>query len=915
MLYEVMKNEQPYDRIPNFSAADALRLTGIGRNEFIDIMNKCRSKKIMWKLNKSIVKELLPTQPVDFPIEPWWGVCLVNFTLEEFRKLTEEEMSTIDKICKEEANSFVLFDPEIIRGLYRRGLVYFDVPVYPDDRLKVSKLQGFVSNREQSYEDPTEEILYALFVVSSEHATVAELATTLQADLRHLQAAASIACRLGWAIKVIDPAAVLQESSMPGSPNSLINDDDDGASLTSLGGENPLSRGNSDFQADAGSGDILKVASSSARVAFIVDANITSYLMMGSLSPGLKSHAVTLYEAGKLDDASVAELCKDLLTLEGTKFEGELQEFANHAFSLRCALECLRSGGLNTDTSAEDVVDLIDLHSSTGDFANGENLQKGTIELNGLEEVQSNGSGCQDLHLRLSESRISQTAIQPFLSSEPLPEFSTVAENSSVYSPDQLTKEEHGFNQEATSVSSIETTASVKNRVKRKRKYRVDVLRCESLAGLAPATLNRLFRRDYDIIVSMVPLPSSPSTILLGGASHINFGPPSYAALTPWLKVFLYMAAGSGPLSIVLMKGQRLRILPPPLAGCEKALMWAWDGSTVGGLGGKFDGTLVNGSILLHCLNSLLRYSAVLVQPLLKVDLNQSGMPITKDIPLPLINLDGSYAKEIGLGNEEITQLNSTLTNLAKELQLWTIGYIRVIRVHKMDVYDNFSPKITRYEWVPLSLEFGIPLFSPELCRTICNRVTQSQLLQAYSLSEHREAMQKLRKRLHEFCAEYHATGPIAKRIYAREQTQDASPQLTSYASGRWNSIIEPPAPSTPGTENKPDISKYFEWHSQHSEIINFNGVKLRSYSLAPVYEPGTRSSEGSTSLDATSGTKPDNSDDYHSNDVILPGVNLLFDGSSLHPFDISTCLQARLPVSLIAEAYTASVSLQTRRK
>lgn len=36
--------ENPYDSIPNFSAADALRLTGIGRNEFIDIMNKCRSK-------------------------------------------------------------------------------------------------------------------------------------------------------------------------------------------------------------------------------------------------------------------------------------------------------------------------------------------------------------------------------------------------------------------------------------------------------------------------------------------------------------------------------------------------------------------------------------------------------------------------------------------------------------------------------------------------------------------------------------------------------------------------------------------------------------------------------------------------------------------------------------------------------
>lgn len=45
--------EQPYDSIPNFSAADALRLTGVGRNEFIDIMNKCRSKVL-----NEIVKDI-----------------------------------------------------------------------------------------------------------------------------------------------------------------------------------------------------------------------------------------------------------------------------------------------------------------------------------------------------------------------------------------------------------------------------------------------------------------------------------------------------------------------------------------------------------------------------------------------------------------------------------------------------------------------------------------------------------------------------------------------------------------------------------------------------------------------------------------------------------------------------------------
>lgn len=55
-------------------------------------------QKIMWKLNKSIAKELLPTQPVDFAIEPWWGVCLVNFTLEEFKVRSYKSEKCLHKI-------------------------------------------------------------------------------------------------------------------------------------------------------------------------------------------------------------------------------------------------------------------------------------------------------------------------------------------------------------------------------------------------------------------------------------------------------------------------------------------------------------------------------------------------------------------------------------------------------------------------------------------------------------------------------------------------------------------------------------------------------------------------------------------------------------------------------------------------
>ncbi|KAG4953174.1 hypothetical protein JHK87_038768 [Glycine soja] len=76
--------------------------------------------------------------------------------------------------------------------------------------------------------------------------------------------------------------------------------------------------------------------------------------MMGSVSPGLKSHAVTLS-------------CKDLSTLEGATYEGELQEFANHLFSLRCVLECLQSGGIVTNIKEEGSSDKLSMITSSND--------------------------------------------------------------------------------------------------------------------------------------------------------------------------------------------------------------------------------------------------------------------------------------------------------------------------------------------------------------------------------------------------------------------------------------------------------------------------------------------------------------------------------------------------------------------
>jgi hypothetical protein len=80
VLFQAMRNELPYDQIPNFVAADILRLIGIGRNEYIAKLNACNEKKLLWRVNKSIAKEHLPTEPLDVKMMGWWRVHNVSLS-------------------------------------------------------------------------------------------------------------------------------------------------------------------------------------------------------------------------------------------------------------------------------------------------------------------------------------------------------------------------------------------------------------------------------------------------------------------------------------------------------------------------------------------------------------------------------------------------------------------------------------------------------------------------------------------------------------------------------------------------------------------------------------------------------------------------------------------------------------------
>lgn len=72
-----MTAEKSYDSLPNFTAADTMRLLGIGRNQYIELMNQNRCNKRLFRRNKTI-RELLPSKPVQIPIEPWWLICSGN---------------------------------------------------------------------------------------------------------------------------------------------------------------------------------------------------------------------------------------------------------------------------------------------------------------------------------------------------------------------------------------------------------------------------------------------------------------------------------------------------------------------------------------------------------------------------------------------------------------------------------------------------------------------------------------------------------------------------------------------------------------------------------------------------------------------------------------------------------------------
>ena len=87
-----------------------------------------------------------------------------------------------------------------------------------------------------------------------------------------------------------------------------------------------------------------------------------------------------------------------------------------------------------------------------------------------------------------------------------------------------------------------------------------------------------------------------------------------------------------GPLTVVLVCGQRLWRLPPQLASCSHALVWPWDLESVRA---QSSPVMLESAFLLFSLNEYLSRTAIMVQPLDLPEGSELSALTAVQIPLP----------------------------------------------------------------------------------------------------------------------------------------------------------------------------------------------------------------------------------------------------------------------------------------
>ncbi|KAL0210923.1 hypothetical protein P9112_009221 [Eukaryota sp. TZLM1-RC] len=267
MLHETIDQELSYDHIPNFTALDVERTTGIGRNQYIDIVNSFRrTSKSMFSRRKTIIRSLLPSSPLTHSLPQWCYVELGVVRVGDVDSLSETDKGTIE-LLKQEPLPITSINPSTLSSLLSRDYVLIAFPVSLSDVFIVQPLQGFVMNRLGN--DWFEGVLYDVFMAFNGVFTIESIASTLSLSVNIVCIAASVLARLNL---------VFKRSKTENSP------------LTS---EDQLIE---------------------TRVAVFCDSFLAGILMMGQFGGELKQWGQNLFEVGKIDYHAITTVKSLLLT-------------------------------------------------------------------------------------------------------------------------------------------------------------------------------------------------------------------------------------------------------------------------------------------------------------------------------------------------------------------------------------------------------------------------------------------------------------------------------------------------------------------------------------------------------------------------------------------------------------------------
>ena len=117
ILARMITNERSYDSLPNFSAADGVNLLGVGRNQYIDIMNQSKTRGLFRR--RVNPRSLLPARArVPSHLAYWWTVAVAYVSREDVQHCSPAEHALVDSLIDRCATACGVLDRTLVESTY-----------------------------------------------------------------------------------------------------------------------------------------------------------------------------------------------------------------------------------------------------------------------------------------------------------------------------------------------------------------------------------------------------------------------------------------------------------------------------------------------------------------------------------------------------------------------------------------------------------------------------------------------------------------------------------------------------------------------------------------------------------------------------------------------------------------------------